>query len=82
MGQDDTVTFELTTPQFQLLPMSKVDQSYLNIHGCSAAFSVTKKFYSISCFFSLQFLTHVLPVPLDVNKDVSIKQVVLVVTVT
>ena len=27
MVQDDTVTFENTTPHFQLLPMSKVDQS-------------------------------------------------------
>ena len=27
MAQDDTVTLNKTTPQFQLLPMSKVDQS-------------------------------------------------------
>ena len=27
MAQDDTVTFEKTTPHFQLLFMSKVDQS-------------------------------------------------------
>ena len=27
VAQDDTVTFEKTTPPFQLLPMSKVDQS-------------------------------------------------------
>ena len=25
MAKDDTVTFEYTTPHFQLLPMSKVD---------------------------------------------------------
>ena len=25
VAQDDTVTFELTTPPFQLLPMPKVD---------------------------------------------------------
>ena len=31
MAQDDTVTFE-KTPHFQLLPMSKVDQSLLSIH--------------------------------------------------
>ena len=27
MAQDDTVTFGKTTPRFQLLPMSVVDQS-------------------------------------------------------
>ena len=27
VAQDDTVTFDKTTPLFQLLPMSKVDQS-------------------------------------------------------
>ena len=27
MAQDDTVTFDKTKPHFQLLPMSKVDQS-------------------------------------------------------
>ena len=27
MAQDDTVTFSKTTPHFQLLPKSKVDQS-------------------------------------------------------
>ena len=27
-AEDDTVTLELTTPHFQLLPMSKVDQCY------------------------------------------------------
>ena len=27
VAQDDTVTFDETTPHFQLLPMSKVDQS-------------------------------------------------------
>ena len=32
MAQDDTVTFYKTTPHFQLLPMSKVDQPYLRIH--------------------------------------------------
>ena len=32
MAQDDTVTLNKTTPHFQLLPMSKVDQSYLRIH--------------------------------------------------
>ena len=32
IGLDDTVTFEKNTPHFQLLPMSKVDQSKLGIH--------------------------------------------------
>ena len=32
MVQDDTVTFDITPPHFQLLPMSKVDQSLLRIH--------------------------------------------------
>ena len=27
MAQDNTVTFDKTTPHFQLLPMSEVDQS-------------------------------------------------------
>ena len=27
MAQDDTVTFDKTTPPFQFLPMSKFDQS-------------------------------------------------------
>ena len=31
-AQDDTVTFNKTTLHFQLLPMSKVDQSLLRIH--------------------------------------------------
>ena len=31
---------------FQLLPMSKVDQSSLRIHEVPAAFTVTKKFYN------------------------------------
>ena len=30
--QNDTVTLNKTTPHFQLLPMSKVDQSILRIH--------------------------------------------------
>ena len=29
---DDTVTYDKITPHFQLLPMSKVDQSLLPIH--------------------------------------------------
>ena len=32
MAQDDTVTFNTTTPHFQLLPMSKADQSELRFH--------------------------------------------------
>ena len=32
MAQDDTVTLNEITPHFQLLPMSKVDQSVLRIH--------------------------------------------------
>ena len=32
MSQDDSVTFNKTMPHFPLLPMSKVDQSYLRIH--------------------------------------------------
>ena len=32
MAQDDTVTFNKTMPHFQLLPMSKVDQSLLRIY--------------------------------------------------
>ena len=32
MAQDDTVTFNKTTPHFQLLPVSKVDQSSFYIH--------------------------------------------------
>ena len=32
MAQDDTVTLNKNTPHFQLLPMSRVDQSSLRIH--------------------------------------------------
>ena len=32
------------TPHFQLLPRSKVDQSYLRIHEVATAFTVTIKF--------------------------------------
>ena len=32
IAQDDTVTFDKTTPHFQLLPMSMFDQSLLRIH--------------------------------------------------
>ena len=32
MVQDDTITLDKTTPHFQLLPMSKVNQSLLRIH--------------------------------------------------
>ena len=32
MAQDDTVISNKTTPKFQLLPMSRLDQSLLRIH--------------------------------------------------
>ena len=32
MAQDDAVTFDKTTPHFQLLSMSKVGHSLLRIH--------------------------------------------------
>ena len=50
MAQDDTVTFNKTTPHFQLLPMFKVDQSLLRIHEVSPLhYYRTKKYCNTYC---------------------------------